>query len=246
MERNRIKFEFLVHDLKVPLAVIEAGLISLLHKQEKYGSLTDQQTKVLERALRNTIITRTLVNDTLEIGRSSQGITSKTRFNLSAFLLDTLVEILDLNDHEVAEKVKQSPTLPEFKNHIAQKGIYLELEDALWQKELSLDESKSKQILRNLLTNALKYRKSRVDLKVNVRADCLQIAVRDDGEGIPADYHQRIFECYFQMDAKNCSCVRGHGLGLAGVQVLIEDMGGQLFLDSDVGKGASFLVKIPF
>jgi signal transduction histidine kinase len=70
--------------------------------------------------------------------------------------------------------------------------------------------------------------------------------VKDDGEGIPADYHQRIFECYFQMDAKNSSCVRGHGLGLAGVQVLLEDMGGQLFLESDLGKGATFFVKIPF
>jgi hypothetical protein len=59
MEKNRIKFEFLVHDLKVPLAVIEAGILSLLHKQDKYGPLTDRQAKVLERALRNTIVTRT-------------------------------------------------------------------------------------------------------------------------------------------------------------------------------------------
>jgi signal transduction histidine kinase len=171
---------------------------------------------------------------------------SRTRFNLSTLLLGTLVEILDLNDHEVAEKVKLSATVTEFKNNVALRGIYLELEDSLWERELLLDESKSKQILRNLLTNALKYRKSRVDLKIDIGRDCLQIAVRDDGEGIPADYHRRIFECYFQLDAKNSSCVRGHGLGLAGVQVLLEDMGGQLFLDSDVGKGATFLVKIPF
>ena len=246
MERNRIKFEFLVHDLKVPLAVIEAGILSLLNKQDKYGPLTDKQAKVLERALRNTIITRTLVNDTLEIGRSSQGMISKARCNLSALLLGTFVEILDLNDHEVAEKVKGSATLAEFKNNIASRGIHLELEDAFWEKDLFLDESKSKQILRNLLINALKYRKSRVDLRIDISDDCLQISVRDDGEGIPADYHRKIFECYFQMDAKNSSCVRGHGLGLAGVQVLVEDMGGQLSLDSDVGKGAAFLVKIPF
>jgi two-component system, OmpR family, sensor kinase len=246
MEKNRIKFEFLIHDLKVPLAVIEAGILSLLTKQDKYGPLTERQAKVLERALRNTIITRTLVNDTLEIGRSSQGMISKTRFSLCALVLGTLVEILDLNDHEVADQVKQSATLAEFKNNIAPRGIYLELDDDLWSKELLLDESKAKQILRNLLTNALKYRKSRVDLKISVSGHHLQIAVCDDGEGIPADYHQRIFECYFQMDARNSTCVRGHGLGLAGVQVLIEDMGGQLTLDSDVGKGATFLVKIPF
>ena len=80
MEKNRIKFEFLVHDLKVPLAVIEAGILSLLQKQDKYGELNDKQVKILERALRNTIVTRTLVNDALELGRSSQGIINKSTF----------------------------------------------------------------------------------------------------------------------------------------------------------------------
>ena len=80
MEKNRIKFEFLVHDLKVPLAVIEAGILSLLQKQDKYGALNEKQIKILERALRNTIVTRTLVNDALELGRSSQGIVNKSTF----------------------------------------------------------------------------------------------------------------------------------------------------------------------
>ena len=47
------------------------------------------------------------------------------------------------------------------------------------------------------------------------------------------------------MDMRTDHCVRGHGLGLAGVQVLIEDMGGELLLESDTGKGATFTVKIP-
>jgi two-component system OmpR family sensor kinase len=245
MEKNRIKFEFLVHDLKVPLAVIEAGILSLLQKTDKYGPLTEKQAKVLERALRNTIVTRTLVNDALEIGRSSQGIISKSAFSLSHFVLETLVEILDLNDHDMAEKVRGCTTLADLKRGVADKGIYLDCDEALWSKELFLDESKSKQILRNLLTNALKYRKNRVDLKIDLSGNCLLLGVSDDGEGIPAGYHQKIFECYFQMDARTNTCVRGHGLGLAGVQVLLEDMGGQLLLDSDTGKGATFLVKIP-
>jgi signal transduction histidine kinase len=66
-----------------------------------------------------------------------------------------------------------------------------------------------------------------------------------EGEGIPSAYHQKIFECYFQMDSERDHCVRGHGLGLAGVLILVEDLGGQLFLESDVGKGARFLVEVP-
>ena len=71
------------------------------------------------------------------------------------------------------------------------------------------------------------------------------MVVADDGEGIPSGYHEKIFECYFQMDGQRDYCVRGHGVGLAGVMVLVEDMGGRLYLESDVGKGATFSVKIP-
>jgi two-component system OmpR family sensor kinase len=246
MEKNRIKFEFLVHDLKVPLAVIEAGILSLLQKQDKYGELNDKQVKILERALRNTIVTRRLVNDALELGRSSQGIINKSTFTPAQLVEGTLIEVLDLTDHSTADAIKDCRTLSDLKTCLGVHGLFLEIEEAFWGRDLYLDESKVKQILRNLLTNALKYRKSRVLLKI-ARADRhLCISVSDDGEGIPVGYHKKIFECYFQMDMKAEHCVRGHGLGLAGVQVLLEDMGGELSLESDTGKGATFLVKIPW
>jgi len=245
MEKNRIKFEFLVHDLKVPLAVIEAGILSLLNRMDKYGPLTDKQMKVLERALRNTIVTRTLVNDALELGRSSAGIMNKDRFRFDNLIVGVLVEIFDLTDHPAAERIKECTSLSDLEKALSEKGLILQCNEGLWKRELLLDESKVKQIFRNLLNNALKYRKERVDLKIEERDSCLCVSVADDGEGIPATHHERIFECYFQMDMKSDHCVRGHGLGLAGVMVLIEDMGGQLLLDSDAGKGATFSVKIP-
>jgi signal transduction histidine kinase len=246
MEKNRIKFEFLVHDLKVPLAVIEAGILSLLQKQDKYGELNDKQIKILERALRNTIVTRTLVNDALEIGRSSQGIVSKSTFTPCQLVEETLTEVLDLTDHTTADAIKGCKTLADLKACLAAQGLILEADDAFWNRDLYLDESKVRQIFRNLLTNALKYRKSRVVLKVERGERHLCLSVSDDGEGIPSGYHKKIFECYFQMDMKTDHCVRGHGLGLAGVQVLLEDMGGELSLESDTGKGATFSVKIPW
>ena len=245
MEKNRIKFEFLVHDLKVPLAVIETGILSLLNRTDKYGPLTDKQVKVLERALRNTIVTRTLVNDALELGRSSAGIVNRVRLVFSDLVVGVLVEIFDLTDHVAAEKIKECSSFSDLTGALSERGILLRCDEGLWERELSLDESKVKQILRNLLNNALKYRKERVDLNFEEGDRCLNLSVRDDGEGIPASHHEKIFECYFQMDMKNDHCVRGHGLGLAGVMVLIEDMGGQLFLESDAGKGATFSVRIP-
>ena len=246
MEKNRIKFEFLVHDLKVPLAVIEAGILSLLQKQDKYGELNDKQIKILERALRNTIVTRTLVNDALEIGRSSQGIINKSTFTPCQLVEETLIEVLDLTDHTTADAVRERKTLADLKACLAAQGLILEIDDAFWNRDLYLDESKVRQIFRNLLINALKYKKNRVTLKLERGERHIFISVSDDGEGIPSGYHKKIFECYFQMDMKADHCVRGHGLGLAGVQVLLEDMGGELSLESDIGKGATFSVKIPW
>jgi two-component system, OmpR family, sensor kinase len=246
MERNRIKFEFLVHDLKVPLAVIEAGILSLLQKQDKYGELNEKQIKILERALRNTIVTRTLVNDALEIGRSSQGIINKSTFTPAQLVVGTLTEVLDLTDHSTADAIKECKTLADLKTCLGGQGLSVEIEEMFWNRDVYLDESKVKQILRNLLINALKYKKNRVVLRVARGEGHLFVSVSDDGEGIPSGYHKKIFECYFQMDMKSDHCVRGHGLGLAGVQVLLEDMGGELSLESDTGKGATFSVRIPW
>ena len=245
MGKQRIKFDFLVHDLKVPLAVIEAGLTSLIQKTDKYGPLTDKQLKVLKRALRNTLVTRTLVNDALELGRSSQCIINKASMPLSGFVVQTLVEIFDLVDLEASDCVRGCDTLSVLKEQLSEKGIFLTVDEGLWHQEVIMDESKMKQIIRNLLSNALKYKKKRVELKIGKEEDSFVVIVCDDGDGIPSGYHDKIFECYFQMDMQGDYCVRGHGVGLAGVMVLVEDMGGRLFLESDVGKGATFSVKVP-
>ena len=200
MGKRRIKFDFLVHDLKVPLAVIEAGLTSLIQKRDKYGPLNEKQLKVLKRALRNTLVTRTLVNDALELGRSSRGIIHKTTFPLSGFIIQTLVEIFDLIDLEASDCVRGCDTLSVLKEQLSDKGIILTVDEGLWAEEVCMDESKMKQIIRNLLSNALKYRKKRVELKIEKEDDTLIVLVGDDGDGIPSGYHEKIFECYFQMD----------------------------------------------
>ncbi|MBK5100579.1 MAG: HAMP domain-containing histidine kinase [Desulfobacteraceae bacterium] len=245
MIRERIKFDLLIHDLKVPLAVIDAGITSLLKRQEKYGPLTEGQEKVLIRALRNTKVTQTLVNDALELAKSREGIGNLVNFRLSALIEQALVEICDLAHCNALEKIKACTDLQLFRESLEEIGIQLSIDEGLWCEEVCLDEVKIKQILRNLLNNALKYRKSRVELEVRIKDGYIVFSVEDDGEGIPSLYHKKIFESYFQMNAADTCSVRGHGLGLAGVMVLVEDIGGKLFLESDEGKGAKFLVHIP-
>ena len=244
-DRRRVKTDLLIHDLKVPLAVIEAGIVSLLKRVEKYGPLTKKQEKVLVRVLRNTKVTKTLVNDALELGRSRKGIVNITYFSLSDLIERTLVEIFDLADSGAAEMIKSCVDLTRFREILKEKGILLNIDEKLWCQEICQDEAKLIQILRNLLNNALKYRKSQVILDIDREGDTLLILVKDDGEGIPSVYHKKIFESYFQMDSSSACTVRGHGLGLAGVMALTEDMGGHISLESEEGKGAEFSIKLP-
>ena len=245
MRRERIKIDLLIHDLKVPLAVIEAGLTSMMKRQEKYGPITEKQERVFKRALRNTKVLKTLVGDALELGRSGEGIVFFSDFLLADLIEETLVEILDLTDTAMSEKLKKCENLNHFKKTLEEKGVILSIDDALWGQQICQDETKIKQILRNLLNNALKYRKSRVELSIECKEGLIIFSVEDDGAGIPTAYHKKIFDCYFQLDASSTCSVRGHGLGLAGVMVLVEDLGGKMLLDSDEGRGAKFLVKIP-
>ncbi len=243
--RERIKLDLLIHDFKVPLAVIEAGITSLFRRPEKYGPLTDKQEKVLVRALRNIKVIQTLVSDALELGRSREGIINRSKVTVSDLIEQSLVEIFDLADGATSEKIKACTGIGVLRENLEVKGIRLNVTDELWCRQFKLDEAKLKQILRNLLTNALKYKKTLVELGIEQYPGSLLFYVKDDGEGIPEFYHKKIFESYFQMDACDTYTVRGHGLGLAGVMVLVEDMDCSLSLESDQGKGAKFIVRIP-
>ena len=245
MKRDKIKTELLIHDLKVPLVVIEAGINALLKKLDEYGPLTQKQEKILMRMLRNTKLMQMLVNDVLELGRAEARIATVRTVRLSDFIGPVLVELFDLIDYETSERIKTCTDLTQLKKTLEEKGLQLFIDEDLWYHEVCLDDAKTKQVLRNLLNNALKYRKEQVALKIDEKNGCLVLSVKDDGEGIPPVYHKKIFKSYFQMDPTDSSTVRGHGLGLAGAMILVEDMQGELLLDSDEGKGVTFLVKIP-
>ena len=73
----------------------------------------------------------------------------------------------------------------------------------------------------------------------------LEFAIKDDGKGIPPVYHDKIFESYFQMQNSFEASVRGHGIGLAAVAVLVKDLDGTLDLKGTKGEGANFTVRIP-
>ena len=150
-----------------------------------------------------------------------------------------------MTECDAIEIIEEEMNLSQIKEILVRKDILLNMDQGLWPQQVNLDAPKVRQILRNLLNNALKYRNQYIEIRIKKENRFLLISVSDDGEGIQKEYHKKIFECYFQLDTERDLCVRGHGLGLAGVLILTEDMGGKMFLESEIGKGAKFSVKIP-
>jgi signal transduction histidine kinase/GAF domain-containing protein len=109
------------------------------------------------------------------------------------------------------------------------------------------DENKLRQVLVNLVDNAVKYspQGGRVELRVrSVNGSC-HIEVADEGLGIPPDEHERIFEKFYRLDPQQTQGVGGSGLGLYICRELVERMNGRLRVESEPGKGSRFTVELP-
>jgi len=119
--------------------------------------------------------------------------------------------------------------------------------------EIIIDELKLKQILYNLIGNALKFtEKGSVTVVVSCKESIkknktytLQIQVKDTGIGIPAKEHEKIFEAFVQQNGQSNRKYGGTGLGLAITKKLVMLMGGEILLASKTGKGSTFTVEIP-
>ena len=103
---GNLDVEFLIHELKDPLSVIETAVRMLMEKTDKYGPLTVLQAKTLKRALKNTKKARSLIGDLLEVGRSDAGCFRSQRFNAVAVVDDVLMEVLEATDSDLWETLQ--------------------------------------------------------------------------------------------------------------------------------------------
>ena len=247
MPDSSIKTEILIHDLKVPLSVIDAGAKSMLNRPEVYGPLTEKQAKVLRRIIRNATVTQRLVNDVLELGRSREGVMHLTEFTLGDLITQVLVEVFDLSHPGAADAVRRAGGLDAVAEAAGSGGIRLDISARVWETRVRLDAPKTRQIVRNLLTNAVKHRREIAGIRGELPRGTSEVVlgVWDDGRGIPPQDHVRIFDTYFTTGGSIESAIESHGLGLAGVMILLKDMGGSLKLLSEDGQGAEFRITLP-
>lgn len=145
----------------------------------------------------------------------------------------------------LADAVAQSVSI--MQGTAAAKGITLraELPDTL--PEVHADRQRTVQILRNLLTNAIKYMPEGGEIVVTAQVEAaqVQVAVRDTGIGIPADKLPYVFERFYRVDSARGRDTGGAGLGLAIVRQLVQNQGGSVRVTSEAGKGSTFSFTLP-
>ena len=242
---REINIEFLIHELKDPIAVIEAGVRTLLEKTEKFGALTPRQEKVLKRIRRNSTKARDMLHSLLEVGRSEAGCFISCRFQPVKSAYDVIRDTLDILGGDIAE---QFGAIPEDKNaleFLAEHGISFMFSPRLESAEMVQDETKFRQIVGNLIKNALSHRRQRAEVRMACDDTYLVVEVSDDGPGIDPAHHELVFQRYKQVKACSLEHRSGHGLGLTGSLVMARCLGGDIELESRKGKGATFRLRLP-
>ena len=226
---DKIKSNFLnitSHELRTPISAIK-GYIQLILKQ-KLGEINEEQKKSLEVALRNANRLDHLIQDILDISRLDSGT---MRFIPEPTNVKIMME-------ETVETMQSSADV----KHIQ---INTTVEEYL--PDLTIDQERIKQVIINLLNNAIKFSLDNSSINVNIlkEQDDILFEVQDFGRGIPKDQHDNIFDAFYQVKSSEDNRLGGVGLGLAISRGIILAHGGRIWVESILGKGSKFTFLLP-
>ena len=190
------------HELRTPLTIVHGYLQSVLRRQ---NNLTEVQLEALETAASEAERTIRLLQDLLDLARADNGY---LHFQMKFCVLNDLVEEVV----SMAEKYSDRP---------------ITIESATYPIEVKADYNRLKQVLLNLIDNAVKYSEANtpVILKLNQFPEQAVIQVCDQGYGIPLQHQTRIFERFYRVDESRSHTTGGCGLGLSIVKTLVEGYG---------------------
>jgi len=180
----------------------------------------------------------------IEILRSEEGLFHKELFSIEEILRESLLDVLEMSIPNAVEGLCQVINLEELQNSLKEHGIFVEITGKYCKTSFYHDQKKIQQVLRNLMSNAMKYRRERMGVKISGEGDLL-ILIEDDGIGIPLEDQEAIFERFVRLNNEKRPYVPGLGLGLTGVKTLVEAMEGEITLESKEGVGTRFKVRIP-
>ncbi|MET0200313.1 MAG: ATP-binding protein [Gaiellaceae bacterium] len=212
------------HELRTPLAAVYGAIRTL--RREDVELSEEDQAQFLEMIEAEATRLARIVDQILLAGQ------------LDADAVE--LEVSECDPSEIAARVIESAQVH------SPETISLSL-DVDGTPKISCDENKLRQVLVNLVDNAVKYSPGggRVELRVrNGNGSCV-IDVVDEGLGIPPGERERIFEKFYRLDPDQTHGVGGSGLGLYIVRELVERMDGRLSVESELGKGSRFTLELP-
>jgi PAS domain S-box-containing protein len=230
-QAGRLKDEFLAnmsHELRTPLNAI-LGLSEALLEQLG-GSLNPRQVRSVTTIASSGAHLLTLIHDILDLSKVESGK-------------------LELNPELVDVREFCESCLLFVRTQAMQKDIGVEFHNDDHLEKIVADPKRLKQILVNLLTNAVKFTPDggKIGLKLNAPADedVVVFTVWDTGIGIAPENERQLFRAFSQIDSGLTRAQEGTGLGLVLVAKLVELHGGSVALKSSLGKGSRFIVKLP-
>jgi len=212
------------HELRTPLAAVYGAVRTL--RRDDVELSDDDRTQFLEM----------IESEATRLARIVDQILLAGQLDADAVEL----ELSECDPSDIAARVLESAQL-----HVP-KTIQLSL-DVDGSPKISCDEHKLRQVLVNLVDNAVKYSPDggRVELRVRNGDGSCEIDVVDQGLGIPPSERERIFEKFYRVDPQQTHGVGGSGLGLYICRELVERMDGRLSVESEPGKGSRFRVELP-
>jgi signal transduction histidine kinase len=224
---NRLKDDFVAvvsHELRTPLTSIQGYVKTLL---QLAGDLDlEQQRSFLEAADRQSERLRRLIEQLLVVSRLESHVEplTVTTFSLRALTRQIVDELRMTANGQVFD---------------------LRFEDV--SPPIETDESKVRQILSNLIENAIKYSPpdSRITVRESVGDDGRVLSVEDEGSGIPEDSRERVFERFYQVDSSSTRRVGGTGLGLYICSKMADSLGARLWLERSDEHGSVFCLALP-
>jgi PAS domain S-box-containing protein len=226
---NKAKTTFIVnmsHELRTPLNAV-IGFSDLL-LSETFGPLNEKQKRYTENISKSGNHLLDVINDVLDISRLELG-------NMELYY-----ETVDIPG--IIEEVQRvlSPLS-------AEKNISIESNIEQGLKTTIADRVKLKQILYNILNNAIKFSSEggKVKITAELREDMVEISVKDEGLGIHEVDYERVFQPFVQIDESISKKYGGVGLGLALVKRFVELHGGMVWVKASPGKGSTFTFRIP-
>ena len=210
------------HELRTPLTIVAGYVQSTLRRGV---NLTEPQREALATAAGEADRTIQLLQDLLDLARADSGH------------IHLQLEVVVLNDllSEVVGMARQ----------YSNRQIKFEADENII--EVVADRNRLKQVLLNLIDNAVKYSdpEKPVTVKSDLQDSQVLIAVCDTGCGIPLAHQTRIFERFYRVDEARARATGGTGLGLSIVKTLVEGMGGRVTVLSKLGEGSTFTVWLP-